>query len=72
MSRQFNFSSSLSTTGGDTGFLSRAKSAIASNWMIVLAVIVFSIIAIYYYFSYVAPTIGSKNYSSNNQNTTIG
>ena len=72
MSRQFNFSSSLSTTGGDTGFLSRAKSAIASNWMIVLAVIVFSIIAIYYYFSYVAPTIGSKNYRSNNQNTTIG
>ena len=50
MSRQFNFSSSLSTTGGDTCFLSRAKSAIASNWMIVLAVIVFSIIAIYYYF----------------------
>lgn len=71
MSRQINFGSSLSTTGGDIGFLSRAKSAISNNWMIVLAVIVFSAISIYFYFNYIAST-KNTNYSANNQDTKIG
>jgi thiol-disulfide isomerase/thioredoxin len=68
MSRQVTFGSNF-PTGGDTGILSRVKSAITGNWMIILAVIVFSGIAIYYYLSYVAPK-KQTNYSANNEHNT--
>lgn len=62
MSRQINFGS----TGGDTGFLSRATNIITNYWVIIVAVIVFSGISIYYYSSYLAPKT-QTNYSGNNE-----
>ena len=68
MSRQVTFGSSLST-GGDTGVLSKAKNFVSSYWVIIVALIVFSGIAIYYYSSYVAPK-QQTNYSGNNEHGT--
>jgi thiol-disulfide isomerase/thioredoxin len=68
MSRQVTFGSSLST-GGDTGVLSKAKNFVSSYWVIIIALIVFTGIAIYYYSSYVA-TKQQTNYSVNNEHGT--
>ena len=68
MSRQVTFGSSLST-GGDTGVLSKAKNFVSSYWVIIVALIVFSVIDIYYYSSYVAPK-QQTNYSGNNEHGT--
>jgi thiol-disulfide isomerase/thioredoxin len=68
MSRQVTFGSSLST-GGDTGVLSKAKNFVSSYWVIIIALIVFTGVAIYYYSSYVAPK-QQTNYSVNNEHGT--
>jgi len=68
MSRQINFGSNL-PIGGDSSILSRAKNFVSSYWVIIVAVIVFSGIAIYYYSSYLAPK-NQKNYSVNNERGT--
>ena len=65
MSRQINFGSNL-PIGGDNGFLSRTTNIITNYWVIIVAVIVFSGIAIYYYSSYLAPKT-QTNYSGNNE-----
>ena len=60
---------SFRSRGGDGGVLSNVKSVVSSNWMVILAVIVFVGVAIYYYFSYVSTT-GKKTYSENGENNT--
>ena len=68
MSRQINFGSNL-PTGGDNGFLSRTTNIITNYWVIIVALIVFSGVAIYYYSSYVAPK-QQTNYTGNNEHGT--